>query len=270
MDVSSGRGSVMVCRTCGKEFKGRVRKDRPSAYCSHECMWKAQRKREDRVCLQCGKSFHPHNMAKGLYCSRQCSGIALRTNACAVCGKWVPSGTTYCSPECKGAKDAWARIGYERQFDDMVGWMGWLSRTLPRKCDLCGADYCPEAVGQKRCRSCAKYLKDNHGDLRLWRNGRPDMSITLWKVYQRDKGYCRGCGRHLEFVEDYNSDVYPSIDHIVPLAKGGLHRWDNVQLMCRACNSIKCDDMPEVRERSFQTRLTIDDDWMAGWLDGCV
>jgi 5-methylcytosine-specific restriction endonuclease McrA len=31
----------------------------------------------------------------------------------------------------------------------------------------------------------------------------------------------------------------PTIDHIVPLAKGGKHTLANLQLMCALCNSIK-------------------------------
>ena len=34
---------------------------------------------------------------------------------------------------------------------------------------------------------------------------------------------------------------YPTVDHIVPLSKGGTHTWNNVQLAHMACNSGKCD-----------------------------
>jgi 5-methylcytosine-specific restriction endonuclease McrA len=29
------------------------------------------------------------------------------------------------------------------------------------------------------------------------------------------------------------------LDHIVPLAKGGTHTWNNVQCTCRRCNAGK-------------------------------
>ena len=35
------------------------------------------------------------------------------------------------------------------------------------------------------------------------------------------------------------SNDYPSMDHIIPLVKGGYHTWDNVQLVCRGCNNKK-------------------------------
>lgn len=69
--------------------------------------------------------------------------------------------------------------------------------------------------------------------------GAPDLSITLTKLYMRDQGVCQICGRHIDFDCDSNSDYYPSIDHIIPISKGGEHQWDNVQLACRVCNTLK-------------------------------
>ena len=34
---------------------------------------------------------------------------------------------------------------------------------------------------------------------------------------------------------------YPSIDHVIPLAKGGLHAWSNVKLAHKGCNEQKGD-----------------------------
>lgn len=31
------------------------------------------------------------------------------------------------------------------------------------------------------------------------------------------------------------------IDHIVPLAKGGAHTWDNIRMICKSCNFAKND-----------------------------
>ena len=35
--------------------------------------------------------------------------------------------------------------------------------------------------------------------------------------------------------------MYPSIDHVKPISKGGLHEWGNVQLAHFSCNSKKGD-----------------------------
>jgi hypothetical protein len=34
-------------------------------------------------------------------------------------------------------------------------------------------------------------------------------------------------------------DTAPELDHIIPLASGGAHVWDNVQCTCRKCNGEK-------------------------------
>ena len=51
------------------------------------------------------------------------------------------------------------------------------------------------------------------------------------KVWLRDGGKCKRCGAEddLEF------------DHIVPVAKGGSNTENNVELLCRSCNSKKSD-----------------------------
>ena len=52
------------------------------------------------------------------------------------------------------------------------------------------------------------------------------------KVYQRDEGICGICGEDID-QEDL------TIDHIVPLIRGGQHTHDNVQATHRWCNAAK-------------------------------
>lgn len=75
-----------------------------------------------------------------------------------------------------------------------------------------------------------------------------DKDITVMGLFKRDAGVCYLCGRRCN-AEDYvmngetfiAGDWYPSIDHVIPLAKGGKHSWDNVRLAHRRCNSLKSD-----------------------------
>ena len=55
-----------------------------------------------------------------------------------------------------------------------------------------------------------------------------------WKQcqYGNQDGRCMGCSQYISFDS-------MTIDHIIPLAKGGLHESVNCQLMCRKCNSSK-------------------------------
>lgn len=57
-------------------------------------------------------------------------------------------------------------------------------------------------------------------------------------VYSKDKGRCQICGRFVSY------DEY-TIDHIIPLSKGGTNDMYNLQCTCKVCNLIKQDILPE-------------------------
>lgn len=60
------------------------------------------------------------------------------------------------------------------------------------------------------------------------------------QVFERDDWECQLCGLHLQ-ANDHTRHDYATIDHIIPLAAGGLHSMANVQAACGRCNSHKSD-----------------------------
>lgn len=77
---------------------------------------------------------------------------------------------------------------------------------------------------------------------------RMDNDITLPLLYKRDKGVCKICGLKCDWSDIENKpnysivgNMYPSIDHIKPISRGGSHTWDNVQLTHKYCNTLKND-----------------------------
>jgi len=60
-------------------------------------------------------------------------------------------------------------------------------------------------------------------------------NIRLW-LFKRDR-FCLCCG----------SSVRLTIDHIVPVNKGGANRLSNLQALCRSCNSRKSDTFIDFR-----------------------
>lgn len=73
-----------------------------------------------------------------------------------------------------------------------------------------------------------------------------NRDITLEKLFRRDNGVCYLCGKLCDWNDKIVRDEtvicgnnYPSIDHVIPLARGGAHTWNNVRLAHRICNSIK-------------------------------
>lgn len=94
---------------------------------------------------------------------------------------------------------------------------------------------------------CSRRHQNNKKDRRLIGVAQ-DRGITLTKVYDLDDGVCYLCGRACDWedIEDRDGvmvagDNYPSIDHVIPLAKGGTHTWNNVRLAHRKCNIVKSD-----------------------------
>lgn len=57
------------------------------------------------------------------------------------------------------------------------------------------------------------------------------------KIYEKQNGLCAYCGRR-------RSRKRMTIDHIIPLSKGGTDDMDNLQCTCKMCNYLKEDMMP--------------------------
>ena len=114
---------------------------------------------------------------------------------------------------------------------------------------------CNEALTteKEKCKRCQKALISRNKEVKRRvkiRSAMVDRDITLDKVFKKDEGRCHICGKECN-INDYivkngvfiAGNYYPSIDHVIPLAKGGQHSWDNVKIAHRICNSLKKDSL---------------------------
>ena len=124
-------------------------------------------------------------------------------------------------------------------------------RAKAHKCPVCGAmttrrKYCSEKCANRvsnKQREVSRRMK-----LKM---AMVDHDISLEGLYKRDQGICHICGMQTRF-DDYVvrdgayicGDWYPSIDHVIPISKGGTHSWTNVKLAHRRCNYMKADRYP--------------------------
>ena len=79
---------------------------------------------------------------------------------------------------------------------------------------------------------------------------RYDPHVTLKSVMKRDGGLCKLCGKPVDTTDRRGNGLgyyYPTIDHIVPLSKGGEHVMSNVQLAHMICNSRKGADNAKIQ-----------------------
>lgn len=67
-------------------------------------------------------------------------------------------------------------------------------------------------------------------------------SINPLKVFARDGWRCQMCNRDTpQALRGTIDPQAPELDHLVALALGGTHTWDNVACLCRRCNQLKSD-----------------------------
>ena len=71
-------------------------------------------------------------------------------------------------------------------------------------------------------------------------------------LYGDQSGKCNGCGQKFHFK-------HFTVDHIMPLARGGSNDLENLQLLCYYCNNLKSDKSHEflikrLKEEGFDLR----------------
>ena len=112
-------------------------------------------------------------------------------------------------------------------------------------CIVCGKEYETYNPAQKTCsKECGKRLKHAHKHKRIPKSQLVDKDITLEALYKRDFGVCYLCGKPCDWNDKKDMIVgptYPSIDHMIPVSRGGLHAWTNVKLAHFECNWKKSD-----------------------------
>lgn len=245
-----------TCHICNKEFDGRKKK-----HCSQECADEARRIRNrdrwreanpgwddgtNKVCEWCGEKFTvpARNAHIARFCSDECRN-------------------TWRSREIKGHRpieerlkerkkqkqERQARLEEERE-----------QQLSNLKCIECGSIFKGTSLRQKTCSlECGRVRKRRQQrlskDKRINETNNIDKDISVETLYKRDKGICYICGGKCDF-KDHTRDgsnfisgpTYPSIDHIVPLVRGGKHAWDNVKLAHHLCNAKKSDILPSELE----------------------
>lgn len=115
-----------------------------------------------------------------------------------------------------------------------------------RQCRLCGKTFeskwgaltCSEKCKRKWNNRMREKTKSSRTK-KAKQNGKYDKTITLEKLYKRDHGICYLCGKKLNLDTPYNDPLAPTVEHVIPIIKGGTHTWNNVRLACRACNTAK-------------------------------
>lgn len=73
-------------------------------------------------------------------------------------------------------------------------------------------------------------------------NPRTITKTMRTRVLERDDFKCRRCGNG-------PSETALCVDHVVPVSKGGLATFDNLQTLCQPCNAGKSNSDPHPHDR---------------------
>lgn len=129
-------------------------------------------------------------------------------------------------------------------------------KRLTRECEECGTMFydphphtltCSSECSRKRSNRLSRYYERK----RINKYNLVDKDISLKRLYKRDKGICYLCGEPCDYNDKIITDeghyivgeTYPSIDHVIPISKGGKHSWNNVKLAHHRCNTLKSDSL---------------------------
>lgn len=216
-------GSLITRERCGKDSR---------KYCGKPCYFAAIREGKQRF-----KGRIQDQWAALVDWSyewdadrRSCERAIQSHSACICCGKKnANSGYSFCSREC------------------LVSWRG------ERICKKCNAVFTDASWCATTCTQCKKLAQKEcrrrNGSSkfrsRARKYGVSYESFSRVSIYSRDKWTCQLCGRKCLLRWTVNKRTKspncrsPTIDHIVPLSRGGAHLPDNVQLACFECNAKK-------------------------------
>ena len=112
---------------------------------------------------------------------------------------------------------------------------------LVHKCTQCGNDLLRK---RRLCFTCIQSNTLAKDAIRRSKYKQLEREpINKITVFDRDKWKCKMCkvSTPVRLMGTMNKNA-PTLDHIVPLSKGGSHTYNHVQLLCRHCNcSVKRD-----------------------------
>ena len=237
-----------MCQSCGSviviggwRLQTAKVHSQPEVYCDLECA------REDRSRVYRTKGIaHKSTESKGQIPKHTYTNVTW--NKCCECNKRFPSkkASRVCSKECKHAKRIRLWRAKIRKSAKAVQCLSCQSLFTKLSTKGSSTKYCSERCQKKECRLSAF-------DRRRSRvaGGQYHERIIRTNVFDQAKWKCKQCKCSVKKPDGSNDCNEATLDHVVPIASGGLHVYANVQCLCRRCNTLKRDSI----EKATQIRL---------------
>ena len=231
------------CKGCGLSLVGNKLNIFNITFCSRSCKLAFQKRQiTTGICVECKNEFRK-SFRDQTFCSQRCSARFRNPGTqrfCLHCKQPVPAGRYYkIHPECRRTAKA-----IERKRKRALR----LSARA-RKCLTCEIDFSPIVftVNSRFCSNeceaigLAATKRTDQKRAKAKRRGvAKPVAIDSLVVFALSRWTCQLCWQETPAEAiGTNADNEPTIDHIWPLAQGGEHRYENIQNLCRKCNSKK-------------------------------
>lgn len=260
-----------TCIHCGNPLPKNAKK-----FCSKRCQLKHSGAIQDhdelkKNCVICGKEFVTFKSQK-LTCSDECKSKYHKRNHKRERELYAQKHPDYISAEdrhkmslerkARLEKDkalrAKQRVKEEKERQKILAEKEkvkqankqyWQQYNEEHVCVVCGKKYTAHHPFSIYCSDkCGRKAHPRPKDRKRLRGKIIDKDITLTELAKKYNDICQICGLKVDWTDKQIVDgtticgeYYPSIDHIKPISKGGLHSWDNVWLAHRKCNTFKRD-----------------------------
>lgn len=225
-------------------------------YCGSSCRAKAGRRArgevstETPVCVGCGVPIIGAQSNRRT-CSKSCHawvrrhpGVLhpkARSRHCAECGASIDGRdirSPFCSALCRGRNYDGSLVGAVRHCDQC----GQEFRTK-KKSSLRCSEHCSRAADYAINR--AKYLASSAASRARRRSVRVE-TFQHEEIFDRDGWVCYLCENPVDPTASWPHPMMPSIDHVIPISRGGEHSRSNVRCAHLGCNLRKGSTVLEV------------------------
>lgn len=204
---------------------------------------------EDKPCQVCGESFTPKTI-RSRFCSKQCqkrnSNVQYRANMKRICERTDCERKVFSRNLCP--------THYNQTY--------YPERHRKREvaCVVCGTKVMRRVDNSRLDSHCCSV------ECRTFRQtgkAGATLGIYTWNadakkrarnfgcqviedvdreaVLERDNWRCYLCGKDTSLTDDPFSSDSATVDHVIPLSRGGEHSMRNVRCACLACNAGKAD-----------------------------
>lgn len=225
----TNRNLHKACVACRTPFLASGRRGRPAQFCSRKCrdIVSVAARQVVVVCPDCGKRFKAISRSGKYRCAdcRRNHGHGLRNHTCQRCGaawRGRRKNGLYC-PGCRATAQsrpiAFCIVCGDNFKQYFPGWRC-CSRACSRKND------------QKSRNLYHRELNRHHREVK-----KAGERFSPFEIFDRDGWTCQICGKAVDRNAKAPNPKSATIDHIIPVSKGGEHSRRNVQCAHLSCNS---------------------------------